>query len=132
MEEKEFDYINVIPLVDIMLVLLTIVLVTATFIVQGNIPIKLPSAKYTENKNIKSYQIIINKDGEIFFENKKMRLEELEGLIKSIDKNSQISIFADKSAKVQSLVYVLDILKKYDFKKKAPRFAELNYPNFTL
>ena len=117
MEEREFDYINVIPLVDIMLVLLTIVLVTATFIVQGSIPVKLPSAKYAESENIRSFQITINKDGEIFFENKKIGLEELEGVIKSIDRDSQISIFADKSAKVQSLISVLDILKKYDFKK---------------
>jgi biopolymer transport protein ExbD len=117
MEEKEFDYINVIPLVDIMLVLLTIVLVTATFIVQGSIPVKLPSAKYAESENIRSFQITINKDGEIFFENKKIGLEELESVIKSIDRDSQISIFADKSAKVQSLISVLDILKKYDFKK---------------
>jgi biopolymer transport protein ExbD len=32
MEEKEFDYINMIPLIDVMLVLLTIVLMTSTFV----------------------------------------------------------------------------------------------------
>jgi len=116
-EEREFDYINVIPLVDIMLVLLTIVLVTATFIIQGSIPVKLPSAKYAESENIRSFQITINKDGEIFFENKKIGLEELESVIKNIDIDSQISIFADRSAKVQSLISVLDILKKYNLKK---------------
>ena len=117
MEEREFDYINVIPLVDIMLVLLTIVLVTATFIIQGSIPVKLPSAKYAESENVRSFLITINKDGEIFFENKKIELEKLESVIKNIDKDSQISIFADRFAKVQSLISVLDILKKYDFKK---------------
>jgi biopolymer transport protein ExbB/TolQ len=35
MEEKEFDYMNVIPLVDVMMVLLTIVLMTSTFIASG-------------------------------------------------------------------------------------------------
>ena len=117
MEEREFDYINVIPLVDIMLVLLTIVLVTATFIIQGSIPIKLPLAKYAESENIRSFQITINKDGEIYFENKKIMLEEMESILKNIDKDSHISIFADRSAKVQSLISVLDILKKYNFKK---------------
>jgi len=116
-EEREFDYINVIPLVDIMLVLLTIVLVTATFIVQGSIPVKLPSAKYAESDNIRSFQITINKDGEIYFENSKIVLEEVESILKKIDKDSHISIFADRSAKVQSLIFVLDILKKYNFKK---------------
>jgi biopolymer transport protein ExbD len=116
-EEREFDYINVIPLVDIMLVLLTIVLVTATFIIQGSIPIKLPLAKYAESENIRSFQITINKDGEIYFENRKILLEEMESIVKNIDKTSHISIFADRSAKVQSLIFVLDILKKYNFKK---------------
>ncbi len=78
MEEKEFDYINVIPLVDIMLVLLTIVLVTATFIVQGSIPVRLPTSKHTNIKNIRSFQITITEKGEIFFERRKVKLEELD------------------------------------------------------
>ena len=39
--EREVDQINVIPLVDIMLVLLVIVLTTATFITTGQIPVNL-------------------------------------------------------------------------------------------
>jgi biopolymer transport protein ExbD len=35
MDEKGFESINVIPLVDVMLVLLTIVLTTSTFIAMG-------------------------------------------------------------------------------------------------
>jgi len=44
MDEKEFDYINVIPLVDVMLVLLTIVLTTSTFIATGALRVELPKA----------------------------------------------------------------------------------------
>jgi len=117
MEEKEFDYINVIPLVDIMLVLLTIVLITATFIVQGSIPVRLPTSKHANIKNIRSFQITITEKGDIFFERRKVKLEELDKIIKNLDKNSQVSIFADKSAKVQNLVAVLDILKKYEIKR---------------
>ncbi len=117
MEEKEFDYINVIPLVDIMLVLLTIVLVTATFIVQGSIPVSLPQSKYAETKNIKAYQITLTKTGEIYFEKRKLDLNELDQVVASLDKESQISIFADKSAKIQKLVEILDILKKHELKR---------------
>jgi biopolymer transport protein ExbD len=42
--EREVDQINVIPLVDIMLVLLVIVLTTATFITTGEIPVNLAKA----------------------------------------------------------------------------------------
>ena len=45
MAEKEFDYMNVIPLVDVMLVLLTIVLTTSTFIATGAIKVELPGVK---------------------------------------------------------------------------------------
>ena len=38
---NEMDDINIVPLVDVMLVLLTIVLTTATFVVNGRIPVDL-------------------------------------------------------------------------------------------
>lgn len=43
---KRFDQINVIPFIDIMLVLLAIVLTTATFVAQGRIPLQLPEAEH--------------------------------------------------------------------------------------
>jgi len=41
---KKFDSINVIPFIDIMLVLLAIVLTTATFVANGQLDIALPSS----------------------------------------------------------------------------------------
>lgn len=43
--DEDIDGINVVPLVDVMLVLLTIVLTTATFIVTGRIPVDLAEAR---------------------------------------------------------------------------------------
>jgi len=44
--DEEISGINVVPLVDVMLVLLTIVLTTATFIVTGRIPVDLAEARH--------------------------------------------------------------------------------------
>lgn len=44
--DEEIRGINVVPLVDVMLVLLTIVLTTATFIVTGRIPVDLAEARH--------------------------------------------------------------------------------------
>ena len=56
---KRFDSINVIPFIDIMLVLLVMVLTTATFIRQGIINVDLPTTKGAtkkqNNKNYRSY-----------------------------------------------------------------------------
>ena len=52
-QHKKFDSINVIPFIDIMLVLLVMVLTTATFIKQGVIPVNLPEAKATDQIDTK-------------------------------------------------------------------------------
>ena len=44
---KKFDEINIIPFIDIMLVLLAIVLITASFISQGKIQVNVPKASST-------------------------------------------------------------------------------------
>ena len=44
MKLQKYDSINVIPFIDVLLVLLAIVLLTSTFITKGIIPIALPNA----------------------------------------------------------------------------------------
>ena len=45
---KPLSQINVIPFIDVMLVLLAVVLTTATFVAQGKIPVSLPGATEAE------------------------------------------------------------------------------------
>jgi biopolymer transport protein ExbD len=117
MEDKEFSSINVIPLVDIMLVLLTIVLITATFVVQGSIPVQLPRAKASHGENLKGLFITITQEGTIFFEDKKVSLLELERELEKYQRDSYVQVMADRRATVQNLVDVLDLLKRLGFKK---------------
>jgi len=117
MEDKEFSSINVIPFVDILLALLTIVLITASFMVQGAIPVNLPKSKEGREEVLKSLEIILTKEGDIFFERKKVSLQELETILKSLSPSTRISLSADREAKVQSLVNLLDLFKKYRLEK---------------
>lgn len=121
MEDREFKDINVIPLVDIMLVLLTIVLITATFVVQGSIPVNLPTAKSQEVRELKGFEIAITKSGEILFEGKRVSLEDLERILSTANRDANIKVLADKDASVQSLVSVLDSLKRLGFTKVSIR-----------
>ena len=119
MEEKEFDYINVIPLVDVMLVLLTIVLMTSTFIATGMISVSLPKASETQTEAIKRQIISIDQSGVIYFNSTKVALEELGMKIRDIDKNTPLIVRADKDTKLQVFVDVLDLLNSSGFKKVA-------------
>lgn len=110
---KKFDSINVIPFIDIMLVLLVMVLTTATFIKQGVIPVDLPSAKATDKKDTKKeVTVYVNAKGEMFFEKEKVDLATLEKKLSSISKKQTVILRSDKESKFQDFVSVMDILKR--------------------
>ena len=64
--EREIDQINVIPLVDVMLVLLVIVLTTATFISTGQIPVDLAKAKEAGDRQDTPLIITLTAEGRLF------------------------------------------------------------------
>lgn len=110
---KRFDEINVIPFIDIMLVLLVMVLTTATFIKQGVIPVDLPEAVSSEKEEIKKeVSVYVNDKGEMFFEKTKVDYKTLEMEISKVSKNQTVVLRSDKQSKFQDFVNVMDILKR--------------------
>jgi biopolymer transport protein ExbD len=116
-EEREFDYINVIPLVDVMLVLLTIVLTTSTFIASGAIPVELPRASKNNEETLKTQTIEIEKSGGIYLNSKPLSLDELRDSMKPVNREMPILIRADRELSLQGFVDVLDIVKNLGFKR---------------
>ena len=119
MRRKPFDQINVIPFIDIMLVLLVIVLTTATFIAKGVIPLDLPKASSASNLPVKRVEISITKDNRLFFDKTPISVEELAKRLANISKKSEIIIRSDKSARFELFVKVLDRLKQQNFQNIA-------------
>ncbi len=117
MDEKEFDYMNVIPLVDVRLVLLTIVLTTSTFIASGGIPIELPKASKNIEETSKAQTIGIEKNGTVYLNSAPVSLDKLKEAMRAISRETPILIRADKDIRVQAFVDVLDIVKNLGFRK---------------
>ena len=110
---KKFDQINVIPFIDIMLVLLVMVLTTATFIKQGVIPVDLPEAKAAAKEDVtKEVTVYVNAKGELFFEKEKVTLSDLEKKLAGISKKQTVVLRSDKASKFQDFISVMDILKR--------------------
>jgi len=110
---KRFDQINVIPFIDIMLVLLVMVLTTATFIKQGVIPVNLPEAKATQKQDTKKeVTVYVNAKGEMFYDKEKVNLLQLEQKLSKISKKQTVVLRSDKESKFQDFVSVMDILKR--------------------
>lgn len=106
--------LNVIPLIDIMLVLLAIVLSISTFIAQGKIPIDLPSAESAQqdNEDKKKISIVIDKDNNFFIDDTQINPDELKAKLNEIDAKTLVELRSDKDSKFDSFVRVIDILKE--------------------
>lgn len=115
--KDSFNEINVIPLVDIMLVLITIVLVTANFLERGIIPVNLPKANAENPSMNKTIVLDMTSNGTLFLEGKKVSLQTLPSKLADNDKNTPILISADKKANIQPFVSTVEVLKNGGFSK---------------
>ncbi|MFH0710732.1 MAG: biopolymer transporter ExbD [Pseudomonadota bacterium] len=115
MKMKRVDSINVIPFIDIMLVLLVMVLTTATFIRTGLIPVELPDAKGTAAEHKPSeLKLTIRKDGILMLDEAKtpITLAEFEQRVVAGGKEMTVVLYSDKDAAFQNFVGVMDVLKR--------------------
>ena len=113
LKRKPLASMNVIPFIDIMLVLLVMVLTTATFIRQGIIPVDLPEAKSSDKKtDNKEVTIYVTKKGEIFLDKERVDLSTLQIRLGKISKKDTVVLRSDKESKFQDFVHVMNILKK--------------------
>lgn len=113
---SKFDTINVVPFIDIMLVLLVIVLTTASFIQTGLIKLDLPTgSSEIKEQPKKELKISIKTNGEIFFDKDPVSKEDVEKRLLKHDKKNPIHLYSDKNAKFDNFVFILDILKKHEY-----------------
>jgi len=118
MRRERFDKINVVPFIDIVLVLLVIVLATATFAKKKALNIDLPASSLKEFTKPKSISISISLDGKFFYENKEVTLEEFEKRIDKLDRNKDIiTIETDQKTDFQNFVTIMSMFKEKKFEK---------------
>ena len=118
MEEKSFDYMNIIPLVDVMLVLLTIVLMASTFVVSGSIPVRLPvGSQQQKEKPLNMVTVTIDRNEAVYFESTLTTLSGLDEQVRTLARETPVVVRADRSIMVQSCVDVLSVLNRAGFSR---------------
>ncbi|UBU74924.1 TonB system transport protein ExbD [Pasteurella multocida] len=118
---KKFDEINIIPFIDIMLVLLAIVLITASFISQGKIQVNVPKASSTVafRSDDLAKLLTITESGEIFYHDKPITIEALEQEISNWEKDQKVTLKVDAKSSFQDFVSITDIMAKNEIKNVA-------------
>ncbi|TDJ80782.1 TonB system transport protein ExbD [Campylobacter volucris] len=105
--------LNIIPFIDVMLVLLAIVLSISTFIAHGEIKINLPQSQSSNNlsENKHKITISIDKNNVFYLDKQVITLTELATKINSIGLDTTIELKSDKDAKFENFIHVIEILK---------------------
>lgn len=119
MKDKPIDGLNMVPFIDIMLVLLTIVLTTSSFIASGRIPVHLPQASASAPDNSQIETIEIDAEGQVFHAGEPVSLDGLAQRLSSLAPDTPCLLRADKRVALQSFVDVADLLKQKGFSKVA-------------
>jgi biopolymer transport protein ExbD len=106
--------INVTPLVDVVLVLLIIFMVTATYIVRASIKVELPRAAQGGEAAGAILSVVLTRDGQLYLDGVRRTEEELVALTREAvarDHDARALISADKGALHGSVVRVIDLVR---------------------
>jgi biopolymer transport protein ExbD len=108
--------INVTPLVDITLVLLVILMVTASYVVSRTIPLDLPKAS-TSDAVPTTLVISIGKEGDWYLDGEAIQPAALRARVRAAragDGEARAVIAADGQARHAQVVKVIDLLRQED------------------
>ena len=111
---KKIDSLNLIPFIDIMLVLLVIVLTSASFVVQSRIQVDVPQIDQTQGQNTdkrETHSITINKEGDFFLDDKPLSLQEIGAQLEQLDKNIQVIIRGDRQSGLEFFLEITTMLR---------------------
>lgn len=112
--KRSIPGINIIPLVDVMMVLLCIVFVTAPLMTQG-VEVELPQTRTVSALPTDKDHLVlsIDKDGRVFIEEYEVKVEELKGRLTDLVAKQKKALYlkADSRVPYGSVVRVMGEIK---------------------
>ena len=104
-------HLNIAPLVDVMFLLLLFFMLTSHLIQEPAIRIKLPESKTAEARDERTRTILITKEGDIYFMDRRVAVKEIREVIRRSlgdPEKDFLRIKSDRDANVGLLVAVID------------------------
>jgi len=112
--DEEITGINVTPLVDVVLVLLIIFMVTANYIVHDTMDVDLPRAANGGESVQGLVNIVMDKDGKLFWDGAEIGEAELKPRIADAlqrDAETRAVISADQAINYGRVMHLIDVVK---------------------
>lgn len=121
-DEEPIAAINIVPLVDIILVVLIIFMVTAPLVLKPVIDVNLPKASSGEESPPAPLNVAIGRDGQLAINGQTATMDQLAATAAQAvaDKPDTAAILqADKTVTLETLTAIIDIIKTAGVKKVA-------------
>lgn len=121
-DDSPIAEINIVPFVDIILVVLIIFMITTPYIVQSSIMINLPKAATGEDTTPSQMTVSIAADGKTLLNGKETTDEDLSSFAKTsmaAKPDTQAIISADKDVSHGRVIAIIDLIKSAGITKFA-------------
>ncbi len=113
-DEELISAINIIPLVDVVLVLLIIFMVTANFIVRESIEVQLPRAASGGESVGVTVNLVLDERGTLYMDGEETSMEAARLALRALadrDADAKAIISADKRLSHGRVVEIIDLVK---------------------
>lgn len=114
-DDDEIGYINITPMVDVLLVLLVIFMVTANFLKQESVNINLPKVGAADPNVAKSLQVAITRDGKLLMEGIDTNEEKIVATLARESKyrpNMRVTLSADERLSYGTIARVMGLIRQ--------------------
>ena len=114
-DDDEIGYINITPMVDVLLVLLVIFMVTANFLKQESVNINLPKVNASDPNVAQSVQIAITKNGELLMEGLNTTEERMVAKLSRESKyrpNMRVTLSADERLAYGTIARTMGLIRQ--------------------
>ena len=122
--EHDEPEINLVPLIDVILVLIIFFVITTTFDARSSLQLQLPSAtKAPTVDQTRSLSVLVNAEGHYFVGDQEVLRTDIDALKQALseaadgDTNRQVLLRADARTPHQSVVTALDALGQLGFRR---------------
>ncbi len=114
-ESDEIGYINITPMVDVLLVLLIIFMVTANFLKMESVNINLPKVNAADPNIAKSVQIALTNNGKLLMEDSEITEERMIGKLSQEAKyrpNMRVTLSADERLSYGRIAHAMGLIRQ--------------------
>ena len=114
-EDDEIGYINITPMVDVLLVLLVIFMVTANFLKKESVNINLPKISASDPNIAQSVQVALTRDGKLLVEGMDISEENLVVRLSRESKyrpNMRVTLSADERLAYGSIARIMGFIRQ--------------------